>query len=365
MPVTMRPLTPAVPPAHPWIVENLLPAAEVVFLDGVSGVGKSIFCAHLASSFSGVEGRDSLHRILYISSKRQAEERDDHLRKQRGNLGIMVEAPFITEKSSFGMPEPMVPLRLLDHIRDQLNAQLVLFVIIDDLEELLAPAGPIELAMYENFWSELQEMARSFHTTFIIPRRRGLHEHRNYGLYTRTGNDAARLILAMQYHPHDPNQRVVTVAKNLRGPAAIQWLLQFDAGGRLFARKAEAHQVVNPSNTLRTWTPDISEARDDISFMTMLVEKTNGQPATKETLLEHAREAGYSENRFRHAMSRLKLRQTRQGNTHLYHPNCEMLNILRAIQRQPQEDQASNTARTPPPHDVSRPAHTRATSAAA
>lgn len=373
MPANMRPLEPVSPPTHPWIIDNLIPTCQIVFLDGVSGVGKSMFCAHLASSFSGVEGRESSHRILYISSKRQLAERDDHLRKQQANLGMLVEAPFDIEKPAFGMPEPLIPFKLLDHIRAQVEEQPTFFVILDDLEELLAPAGPIDQAMMENFWNELQDMANLYLTTFVIPRRHGLHESRNYGTYTRTGNDAARFILTMQYHPWDPRQRVVTVARNLRGPAGIQWHYQFDTEGKLVATRVEPHQEVNPSNKLRTWTPDLQQARDDNSFAVMIAEHMNGQPATKADLLEHAKSKGYSANQFKNAMSRLKLPRLQRGTTQLYSPTFEMLRMthglpLRDIANRPRSAEPAlpqEPARTTPPTAVSPLSSTKQQSSAA
>lgn len=349
MPANMRPIEPVEPQTHRWIIPNLLPVRELVFVDGVPGVGKSIFCASTAASMSGVPGRDSPMRILYITSNRQAAERDDHLRTQDANLGLMVEAPFVQENADWDTQNPMVVFHFIEHVREQLKVQPTLFVIIDDLEELLENAGIIEERMYRRLWSELQAMAQEYCTTFIIPRRHGLHENRNYGLYTKTGNDMSRFILTMQYHPCDPRQRVITVARHLRGPAGIQWLFHFEPSGMMRAIRAESHQEVQPGNKLRTWTPDTRETHDDASFMEMLNDKMQGKPMTRAELLEHALSQGYSATRFRAHMSRLKLNQVRDGNTRRYQPNYEMLNALDAQRRE------AETRRAPtPPHDVSK-----------
>ena len=348
MPANLRPLQPVAAPVVPWIVPNLMPTCDVVFVDGVSGVGKSMFCAHFAAAYAGEPELISKHRILYITSKNQADERDSHLRQQRTNLDMLLEAPFESLPNLDGTPDPMLVFNFIDHIRDQLKSQAALFVIIDDLEELLEPAGPIDPMMMKRLWIELKSMASHYGTTFIIPRRHGLHENRSYGVYTKTGNDAIRFILTVQYHPFDPSQRVVTVAKNLRGPAGVQWLFQFDETGHLFGTRAEPHLEVQPSNKHRTWAPDHRETRNDSSFMETICDKFEGKPVTRDQMLEHAKEQGYSATQFRQHLSRLKLKKTRQGNTHLYQPNYAMLEYVRQAKK-PMKPSAPTT-----PHDVSQ-----------
>lgn len=316
MPVPLRPHQPV---ANPWLLVNLLPANELVFLDGGTGVGKSVLLAHWVSDFSTSPQRPADRKILYFSTPLQREERDHHLHTQQASLEGVVESIFDTSRFDC-LTKYQIPFHFMVFIQEQLASQPAHCVIIDDPEELFTQAGAVEPDMVEHFWMALRQLDYEHNTTIIVPRRHGLNENRAYGLYTRSGTNHCRFILTLQYHQFDASKRVLMVAKHLHGPTGVQYHMAFESAGMVTVREVEPHQYVKPCRTQQTWQPDPTIERDDNEILEAAETYMNGKAVPKQELMDHIVSLGYSKRSFRAVMSRAKLPELRNGKVWYFGP---------------------------------------------
>lgn len=243
------PLIPDAPAPVNWLIEGLLPQGQLVLLDGAAGVGKSIFAAHLAAALPNPAKR----KILYISSDDQYDLRGDHLATQQADHEFIHEAEFNSPTFAGIENPPCIVKRFVAFLREHVQAEPHLFVVIDDLEELLEPYGNITPEQWRTLWNDLRRLAEGCKCTLLIPHRQGLNETRQYGPFTKLGSEVARYILTMHWHPIHPNQRVVSVAKHQTGPMGAQWHLQFTPAGTIQLNQAAMYEHVRPAKSPQTW----------------------------------------------------------------------------------------------------------------
>lgn len=318
---TFSPLYPEEPLTQGWLIDGLMPQGQLVLLDGAPGVGKSMLAAHLAASLPNPSKR----KILYITSDDQYDLRGLHLTAQQADHELIHEAEF-TPPSSAGLENlPCIIKRFIAFLREHIQAEPHLLVIIDDLEELLQPHDCITSEQYRTLWNELRRLAEGCKCTLLIPRRQGLNETRQYGPYTRLGSEAARYILTMHWHPVHPNQRILSVAKNQTGPMGAQWHLHFATEGVIQLRKAAVHEHVRPAKSPQTWQPDTHHTQEMEAILDVVEQKMQGRPVPKQELLQHVTANGYSQRAFFRTMEYAKLPSCREGTVWCYAPSPTMM----------------------------------------
>ena len=310
----------APPREQTWHIPDLIPSGELVLLDGATGVGKSAFLAHLAANLTRQVTDGTRQRVLYITSLMQHEDRIAHLTREGAvmeNL-LEVEIPPNSVKDGFFLTEFYLFLEAA--IREHQPS----VVIIDQLEELVSRGDAPPLAHWQMFYKTLRLLVYKERCTVIIPRLHGTHEGRHYGHGAKVGTEFAKHIVALHWHPHDANQRVLTLSKRTQGKMGQQWHLRFDNDGRISLREAELHEHVRPAKSPQTWTPDPEHVIATRQIMEKVEEKMQGQPILLEELQEHIVKQGFTKTEYLYVMSRAKLPRARQGKDWYYQPTLEM-----------------------------------------
>lgn len=317
-------MMPVIPVAQKrqWLIPGLLPLGEVVLLDGATGVGKSIFSAHLVAAVADRIEEPAGRKILYISSDDQLEVRDHFLLAQEAHTDQVFEAFYDPPAGMQSMePRPSHVSHLCHYIREQLKAFQPQLVVIDALEELLAGNGPTEAEDWQAFWRELHCLARRHRCTLIIPRRQGLHEPRQYGSFTKTGTEMARFILTMHWHPVYPRQRILSIARDTFGCIGEQYHLTFDPTGRLSCRQVAIHEHVRPAKSPQTWQPDLDHLHEHRQIAEEIDKLMSNQPTSSSELKAAMKEQGYSGRALQRTLSMMKLECRNVQGTWMYLPN--------------------------------------------
>lgn len=270
----VRPIDFSKTPNYPrWLLKDLLPAHELVVLDGSTGVGKTLALAVLSEQISKLPGQN----ILYLSSHDQEQSRNMFLSRQQAQ-GKNIRAIDFTPS----LPDSDLVLRkLIRTIGESLNEYEPSVFILDGIEELLSYQTEMKTELSRFFWNSLRRYAADYCCTIIVTRTQGLNESRSYGTFTKLGSDHARFALAMHWHPHAPEERILTVIKHQFGPIGKQFHLQFENNQAVLksvekdhyqrpAKSAPTYQATKTARTpaALTFTPQELEVVHAIEEMT-------------------------------------------------------------------------------------------------
>lgn len=319
-----------------WLFPNLIPRGELVLLDGNSGVGKSLITATLATCFGVLQNDNDERLVLVITSPEQRGLVTEFLNNQEPDYDYIRGIEY---RPASDEPEPLASFapHLLLFIEKTLIEHKPMALLIDSLEELLALGGETDTKQLYELWTGLRTLAHTHDCTLIIPRKNGLHENRQYGPFTRIGSDTARFGLTMHWHPTDPATRIVTVAKNLRGPVGAQMHLQINPQGMCSFYSADLHEHVRPSRSVATWVPEPQHINDEDKRIIGFAEKLlDGKPMPKIELENHATRAGITKPAFQRAMSKAKLTNLSINGEPHFGPTQNMLlrHLVRKMDRQ-------------------------------
>lgn len=308
-----------------WLHNGLLPWGEVVLLDGATGVGKSAFCANMAASLVGTPETPDRRKMLYISSADQCYLRDHHLAAQDSgpdNLYDAVFEPPFSFDPEKEQPSYVIPFLLF--LTEQLKEHRPVLVIIDSLEELFRRSGPTTVTSWQLFWRDLRKLARQHGCTMIIPRRQGLHEARQYGAFTKTGTEMAHFILTMHWHPIHPDQRVISVARDLTAGIGEQFHLTFQQTGRLQIRLVPVYEHVRPAKKPQTWQPDPDHLHEQRQIADEIEKLMCNKPTKSTDLKEAMKEQGYSARAVQRTLGMMKVKCCNVKGIWMYLPTVEM-----------------------------------------
>lgn len=321
-----------------WLYPNLFPKGTVVLLDGASGVGKSMFCAHLASKFSNTFQGPKQPLTLYVSSGDQMIARDRHLSSQHCNPDYIGQAHY--SEAFLNDPTDKHPIsKFRDFLIDAAKESNCMVIVLDDFEamaNLINKALPKE--EHGNWWQALEAVAYITRCTIIVPRRHGLNLARHYGTFNRVGTEEAQFILTMHWHPHDPNKRVLSIAKNMHGPMGLQWHLHFDEEGKTSLHEMQRHQHVRPSKCPQTWQADpglvqcLNRIVDDITTY------MDGNEKPIQEVKAHLKECGHSERAATKAIGQMGIQHSKVGTTWVYLPTERMWLDARRRTRRAEDD---------------------------
>lgn len=232
-----------------WHIPGLLPQNELVLLDGLPGVGKSLLAAHLAARFSKVDGQ----KVVYFYTSEQGDASGQFLAANEPNFDNCYSHhldPDVVEPGDkpFCMLEPMVLC-----VRNFLDEHKPTILFLDGFDDILS-AGP-DLSPYEacKLWRQLKSYAIEYRCTIVIIRHKGMHDSRLTGNVSRTAQRIARFGMTMHWHPTDPTKRIITIARYQFGPTGTQFHMTIDAESKVGLRLAHHSQHVAPANKVRTW----------------------------------------------------------------------------------------------------------------
>ncbi|MFT3880566.1 MAG: AAA family ATPase [Gemmatales bacterium] len=289
-----------------WLLRDLLPVAELVLLDGASGVGKSILATSLAAIFSHTAELPQPGSILYLSSPQQQALTTEFLKQQLPNYDTMRGLHYQPESVTEGEPVSNAP-NLLAFIEASIKEHKPLLLVIDSLEELLELGAEPDNKMLFDFWNGLRNLAHELFCTILIPRRNGLHENRQYGPFTRYGSDVARFGLTLHWHPINPAQRIMTIAKNQRGPVGQQFKINIDTDGHVAPFPAQPFEHARPSRSPATWVPNQDHiVEEDRRIIQAAEDMLQGGTLPKYELHNFLTRNGYTKSAVHRAMNRAK-----------------------------------------------------------
>ncbi|MFT3879521.1 MAG: AAA family ATPase [Gemmatales bacterium] len=348
------------PHERDWLIPGLLPRGEIVFLDGLIGIGKSCLIAACVSTLSHSPILKDNETILYITSPRQRELIKTFLHRQQPNYDKLRNVEF-TMDSSVSLEQVSRSSLLLEFLISEGQNHHPAMIVLDSFEELVGKDSRLNAEDWTLFWETLQQMAATFHCTILIPRRHGYHENRQYGHDVRVGSEVTRFALAMQFHPTDPLKRIITVAKNQTGPIGGQTLAQF-IGNKMEITGLEAPEHVRPSRNVTTWqNNDAHKKQENAEIMEAVDCCMGGHPMLKKMVKEFVMRNGFSERAYDRAMAEAKLPIKKFGDEWAYLPNEAMLQ-RHGQQKQLEKDTLQNPMNTPRAHGaaVVEPAPRRA-----
>jgi len=310
----VAPITPR--PERRWIINQFLPQGELVLLDGATGVGKSSVCANIAAYASRLCSMGPLGPVLYISSEDQVDLREFHLSINDPDVSHIVQAHFEPEGTR-DRNELVNKLKLF--IADMMKEHQPRLVIIDNVESLLGDPEKADLFHATRFWQFLRKMCQLTGITILATRLRGIHETRTYGHFVRQGTQAADYIMTLHWHPILPEKRVLTIARNLRGPVGDQWHLRYFPDGRYLPMLCSPQEHVRPAKSLQTWQSDDALQHQQSEIIDKIREKVGDTMMPAAELQEYiVKTLGYSERMYHKALGKLRYERLRQGNFWFY-----------------------------------------------
>jgi hypothetical protein len=305
------PITPVQNPhSRRWIIESQLPGGELVFLDGLTGVGKSNTAAHYAATLSRLMLVDHPTAVLYLSSSSTRESRDYHLSVHQTNMNHIRQIEFMTFLETLA-PGDKVGSKFCGFIQAELLEHRPLLMVIDSIEEML-DSFKLTTEEAEAMFHLLREIARLSGCTLLLPRRCGMHE-RHYSTLGRAGANVGEYIMTLHWHPIHADRRVITIAKNIRGPMGDQWHQRYLPDGRFVSQFMEAHQHVRPAKSPATWKADPAVKNKFHEIIAVLKDKMEKEKITAVAELQKiVLEMGYKEHEFRSAAAMMGVEAVRQ-----------------------------------------------------
>jgi hypothetical protein len=309
-----------------WFYPQLLPQACVVLLDGATGVGKSMLCAHLATQFSEHFQQEKRANTIFVSATGQEISRNRHLGHLKCDTRFIGQGDFLDmfQFSKQCGEDPQACFRA--YLDALITEEQPLVLVIDDLEGMIGDFNEhLHKDLHVQWWGILGEMAIKHRITIIVTRKNGMNLARHYGSFNRAGTEFCDFILTMHWHPYDPNKRVISVAKNRHGPLGGQWHLNLD-GGKPVLQFMERHEHVRPSKCPQTWVGDPGMVNEIGVAVEEIREFMNGEGKPTTALKAHMKEKDYSDRTVRNATARMGLQLVQNGRNWYYLPT----DIMRA-----------------------------------
>jgi KaiC/GvpD/RAD55 family RecA-like ATPase len=315
-----------------WIIKGHLPAAELVLLDGLTGVGKSSTAAHYASYVSKQYMDDNPAAVLYVSSGIQTFARNKHLGLNDANRSTirMVDLEPLYQLPASGEFIVGFAELLESHIKEHTP----LLIVIDSIEEIMKRIKKLDESDARYLFTSLRWLARKYACTILIPRTSGMHE-RHYSTLGRAGTAICEFILTLHWHPTVAERRILILAKNNCGPMGTQWQHRYLPNGRFMCFDMEPHQHVQPARSPATWKgdPAIKYQMDElIDFIRHLM---NDQKMTNpKELKSFLYGQGFSQHEVRETLSRMNLDCIRTDGAYHYIASKEADKKYQEIQTQ-------------------------------
>ncbi len=310
----VAPITPRL--ERRWLINQFLPQGELVLLDGATGVGKSSVCANIAAYATRLCSMAPIGPVLYISSEDQVDLREFHISVNDPDVSHIVQAQFEPE-STRDRSDLIHKLKLF--IADMMKEHQPRLVIIDNVESLLGNPEKADLFDATRFWQFLKKMCKLTGITILATRLRGIHETRAYGHFVRQGTQAADYIMTLHWHPILPEKRVLTIARNLRGPVGDQWHLRYFSEGHYLPMFCTPEEHVRPAKSPQTWQSDDAVQHQQAEINDKIREKIGDTMMPASELQEYiVKTLGYSERMYHKALGKLRYERLRHGNIWVY-----------------------------------------------
>jgi archaellum biogenesis ATPase FlaH len=206
-----------------WLIEPMVPAGELVLLDGTAGVGKTMALCNMAGMLATLKHQ----KVIFVSSPEQRLARSSFLKRQKVDYTRLGAVEFAPAVQPLDGKQPLHN-SFLTFVTETIGEHQPTCIMVDGLDEMLSQGQEADTKLCRDFWHELRELANETGCTILVSRSSGMHESRNYGAFTKTGTDLVRFILTMHWHPEALNKRILNVAKFQFGPIGRQIIIHFE-----------------------------------------------------------------------------------------------------------------------------------------
>lgn len=206
-----------------WLIDPMVPAGELVLLDGTAGVGKTMALCSMA----GMLGTLKHQKVIFVSSPEQKLARSSFLKRQKVDYTRLGAVEYTPPLQPLDAKQPL-HTSFLTFVTETIAEHQATCIMVDGLDEMLSYGDEADTKLSREFWQALRKLANDTDCTILVSRSSGLHESRNYGAFTKAGTDLCRYILTMHWHPEALTKRILNVAKFQFGPIGRQTIIQFE-----------------------------------------------------------------------------------------------------------------------------------------
>lgn len=278
-----------------WFLPNLLPKGKLVFLQGPTGVGKSIVAAHLATLVDQQLNPETPDKVIWLTHPENAATHARYLAQQQANrISLHVIDPVLI--ASYGNEAPTDFQCSL--LYDTSFADGVL-VVVDSLEDLCPAFFQLDLEAQQSLLREFEEHAEKFGITYLF-----LHQDKRSQRIFQLSNRLNRFTLEVKHHGQ--NTRLLNIIKSQFGPSNLTHVLEFNETGELSICELTADEPMPQSR--KKPGPASSAAVIVQKLSTLLTE-----PALVCEVRQVLQSEGYTPNAIRQALKQSKVATVKKG----------------------------------------------------
>lgn len=292
-----------------WLLPGLLPEGGLAFLQGASGVGKSLFAASLAAAVHqkmavlDPEGNDQY--VLWLTHPDSARLHAHYLR-QAGVATAQQQLHLVDDAlvQQYGNQAP----EDFGHLLYDIAGCGTRLVIIDHLDHLCPAFLAMDSFIQMNFLRNLERIA-SHHRLAILFLH---HPKKTHPLFALT-NPFNRFALQLSWHPHTTRCRLLTIIKNQFGPTGTQFLLDISDEGKVTWKQLQEDQRIVCANSVKP------SGRVKLDQLVQTLRAMIHEPQRACQVKQSLKDAGYSDRLIRSAARLANICVTKQGDNWWYH----------------------------------------------
>lgn len=232
-----------------WHIPGLLPAGELLTLDGAPRVGKTLLATHWAAQLSHIEGQS----VLYLHDIGQTEAALTFLNTAGYTRERVIVRQLNIPDTVPGTKPACVFPHVLAQLRQQVDEHQPTIVVVDGFDDLLDAGPDVNPHEARRLWRELYDLVKERDITVLLTRSRGLHEPRTSGNLTKAALRVLHHGLTLGWHPYHENQRILSIAHNQFGPSRDQYHLTIGEDGDVVVRARLRKQHVQPARSPSPW----------------------------------------------------------------------------------------------------------------
>ncbi len=313
-----------------WAVPELLPVGKLVFLEGPTGVGKSIIMARLAALLDGFyrsqhpEFTDQY--VLWLTHSDEAAYHSRYLKRQgfpSAQPCVHVVDPAVLQEYGDEAPEDLYAW--INCTASSTGTQLV---VIDSLEDICPVLFKQSVEQQQQFLRDLAESAERLGYTIVI-----LHQPQRNTPFYQLSNPMNRFALRLTWHPQERNSRLLTIVKNQFGPANVQFQFIFDGEGIIdWHKTADNEQEISGHANRRGPESHVEEICSKLPELLT-------EPILVADLKAQLRNEGFTDRSIRVALKTTQVRSVKIGKQWWYQPKEKSINLPKSTSHEQSQEE--------------------------
>jgi KaiC/GvpD/RAD55 family RecA-like ATPase len=283
-----------------WHIPGLLPAGELLTLDGPPRVGKTLLATHWTAELSKVEGQ----RILYLHDIGQTEAALTFLASAGYNRErVVLRQLEVPDAEPDTRPACIFP-HLLTQLRQKVDEYKPTIVIVDGFDDLLDAGPDVNPHEARRLWRELYDFVMERDITVLLTRVKGLHETRPTGNLTKAALRVVHHGLTMGWYPCHEEQRVIAVAHNQFGKTSAQFHMSISDHGAVEVKARHHSQRVKPAKSPSPWQYHQFREQRLAACVDLAVQLIAGQALHMNVLIDALAKLGFTKGEINQALAR-------------------------------------------------------------